>query len=69
MEGQKRYLQDFIDIVRRTPNGKGRGFHWWEPAWIPSKATRSVDHPNNWANLTLFDFRGNKLESLDAVKS
>ncbi|WP_276357199.1 glycoside hydrolase family 53 protein [Cohnella caldifontis] len=69
VEGQRRYLEDFMAVIRRTPNGKGRGFHYWEPAWIPSKEQWSVGHPNNWSNMTLFDFRGNKLASLDACRS
>ncbi|WP_040950093.1 glycoside hydrolase family 53 protein [Gorillibacterium massiliense] len=69
VEGQKRYLADLLAVIRRTPNGKGRGFHYWEPAWIPSKEQWSVGHPNNWSNLTLFDFKGNKLDSLNVLRS
>ncbi|WP_138494873.1 glycoside hydrolase family 53 protein [Paenibacillus pinistramenti] len=68
VEGQARYLTELMDMIRRTPDGRGRGFHYWEPAWIPSKEQWSVNHPNNWANLTLFDFKGNKLSSLDALR-
>ncbi|RED63977.1 glycoside hydrolase family 53 protein [Cohnella lupini] len=65
VEGQAAYLRDFAKLVADTPDGLGIGFHWWEPAWIPSQEQWSVGHPNNWANLTLFDFEGNKLHSLD----
>ncbi|RKP54089.1 antitoxin [Cohnella endophytica] len=69
VEGQAAYLRDFIAIIRDTPDGMGAGFHWWEPAWIPSQEEWSVGHPNNWSNLTLFDYEGNKLDSMDACKS
>ncbi|WP_240647212.1 glycoside hydrolase family 53 protein [Paenibacillus nanensis] len=68
VEGQAQYLRDFIAIVRGVPGGLGDGFYWWEPAWIPSKKEWSVGHPNNWSNLTLFDFRGEKLASMDVLK-
>lgn len=67
VEGQINYLQDFMSIIQRTPNDKGIGYYWWEPAWIPSKASWSVGHDNNWSNLTLFDYEGRKLESLPAA--
>lgn len=68
VEGQANYLRDFISIIKDTPEGKGIGFYWWEPAWIPSKEEWSVGHANNWSNLTLFDFSGKKLASLEALK-
>lgn len=68
VEGQVAYLRELIEIVRSVPDGLGAGFHWWEPAWIPSKTEWSVGHPNNWSNLTLFDYEGNKLASMEALK-
>lgn len=68
VEGQARYLQDFIEVIRSTPGGKGIGFHYWEPAWIPSKREWSVGHANNWSNLTLFDYEGKALDSLSVIK-
>ncbi|MFC5529490.1 glycoside hydrolase family 53 protein [Cohnella yongneupensis] len=68
VEGQAAYLRDFLEIIRGVPDGLGAGFHWWEPAWIPSKPDWSVGHPNNWSNLTLFDFEGNKLASMEVLK-
>lgn len=68
VEGQARYLQDLITIIKETPNGKGTGFYYWEPCWIPSKPEWSVGHANNWSNLTLFDYAGNKLKSLEVLK-
>lgn len=68
VEGQYEYLKDLIQIIQRTPNGRGVGIYYWEPCWIPYKDEWSVGHENNWANLTLFDYEGNKLKSLDAFK-
>lgn len=68
VEGQAHYLRDFISLIEQTPDDLGYGFYWWEPAWIPSQEQWSVGHPNNWANLTLFDFDGNKLSSMDELK-
>ncbi|WP_310551838.1 glycoside hydrolase family 53 protein [Paenibacillus glufosinatiresistens] len=68
VEGQTRYLSELMAVIRRTPDGRGRGFHYWEPAWIPSKSEWSVGHANNWSNLTLFDFKGNRLDSLDVLR-
>ncbi|MFC5465909.1 glycoside hydrolase family 53 protein [Lederbergia graminis] len=68
VEGQAKYLKDLITIIQQTPNQHGVGVYYWEPCWIPSKKQWSVGHDNNWANLTLFDFRGNKLESLNIFK-
>jgi len=65
VEGQAAYLRDFAKLIQETPGGLGVGFHWWEPAWIPSQEQWSVGHPNNWSNLTLFDREGNKLASLN----
>lgn len=66
-EGQAAYLREFMRIIRAIPHGLGAGFYWWEPAWIPSKTEWSVGHPNNWSNLTLFDFDGHKLPGLDVL--
>ncbi len=69
VEGQTAYLRDLIEIVQGVPDGLGAGFHWWEPAWIPYKEEWSVGHPNNWSNLTLFDYRGHKLASMEVLKT
>jgi arabinogalactan endo-1,4-beta-galactosidase len=31
-EGQKQFLEDVDRIVRETPNNRGKGIFWWEPA-------------------------------------
>ncbi|MCM3000607.1 arabinogalactan endo-1,4-beta-galactosidase [Paenibacillus cellulositrophicus] len=63
-EGQQAYLKALTDIIRRTPDGRGLGFYYWEPCWIPSQQVWSVGHANNWSNLTLFDHDGYPLPAL-----
>jgi len=33
-ENQKAFLEELIRLVQATPNGKGRGVCYWEPAWV-----------------------------------
>jgi len=33
-ENQKAFLEELIQRVQATPNGKGRGVCYWEPAWV-----------------------------------
>jgi len=63
-EGQAAYMKAFADVIRRTPGGRGIGFYYWEPCWIPSQREWSVGHANNWSNLTLFDHDGRPLPAL-----
>jgi arabinogalactan endo-1,4-beta-galactosidase len=55
-EGQKAFLKTVCDIVRRIPNGHGRGVLYWAPMWIAPKGQQA---PYN--NLALFDDNGNAL--------
>lgn len=66
VEGQKRWLKELIRRIKQVPGGLGLGLYYWEPCWIPSKPVWSVGHENNWSNLTMFDYGGNKLSSFDA---
>jgi arabinogalactan endo-1,4-beta-galactosidase len=34
-EGQKQFLEEVARIVRSTPNNRGKGIFWWEPAVLP----------------------------------
>ncbi|GIO32155.1 MULTISPECIES: glycoside hydrolase family 53 protein [Paenibacillus] len=63
-EGQAAYMKEFADVIRRTKGGRGIGFYYWEPCWIPSQREWSVGHANNWSNLTLFDHDGYPLPAL-----
>lgn len=66
VEGQKQWLLELMKRIKAVPDELGLGLYYWEPCWIPSKPTWSVGHENNWSNLTLFDYKGNKLDSLNA---
>lgn len=37
IEGQKKFLEAVAAIVRKTPNNRGKGLFWWEPA-APNKS-------------------------------
>jgi arabinogalactan endo-1,4-beta-galactosidase len=50
-EGQKEFLTAIDEIVRSTPNGRGKGIFWWEPAVPPSPI----------ASRGMFDRDGNAL--------
>ncbi|WP_310829368.1 glycoside hydrolase family 53 protein [Paenibacillus pedocola] len=65
VEGQAAYLRELHEVIHRTRQGRGIGCYYWEPAWIPSQHEWSVGHANNWSNLTLFDYEGRALASLD----
>lgn len=65
VEGQGQWLLAIMDAIKQLPDGLGMGLYYWEPCWIPSKPTWSVGHDNNWSNLAMFDYNGNKLDSLD----
>jgi arabinogalactan endo-1,4-beta-galactosidase len=49
--GQKAFLQEVDQIVRNTPDRRGRGIFWWEPA-VP---------PGPLASRGMFDQTGNAL--------
>lgn len=80
-EGQLRFMQDVIKVIENVPENRGRGFYYWEPAWIPVKgcgwATEAAlkytgeEGPggNEWANQALFDYDGNVLPALDYLKT
>ena len=50
-EGQREFLHQVNQIVRQTPNGRGKGIFWWEPA-----VTRSPIYSRG-----MFDQDGNAL--------
>ena len=79
IEGQHRFMNDLKEIILNVPNNKGIGFFYWEPEWIPIKngtyATSAgvkykkdkVKPSNTWDNMTLFDFKGNALNSIKVL--
>lgn len=80
LHGQTAYIQDLMSAIRSVPAGKGKGFFWWEAAWLPVPGSSWAKRPgweyvgrqgpigNEWANQTLFDFRGNVLPALAAIR-
>jgi len=65
--GQAQFLNDLVGRIKAVPDGRGKGFFYWEPEWIPVVgAGWKVGEGDQWDNVTLFDFKGNALRSLDA---
>jgi arabinogalactan endo-1,4-beta-galactosidase len=58
-QGQKAFLSAITKILKETNNNKGRGFFYWEPAYISKSPIGS-----SWEHLTTFDFNGNALSSI-----
>ncbi len=79
-DGQKDFMNELFRQLEAVPDKKARGFFYWEPAWIPARgsgwATESSlkyiedQGPcgNEWANQALFDYDGNALPALKAVR-
>ena len=81
VSGQYGFMEDFLERIRDVKNGKGKGFFWWEPAWIPIKGSgwatpaslKYINSPgpcgNEWANQALFDYDGNTLPTWELIRS
>lgn len=79
-EGQKQFLTDIFNIIKQVPENKGRGYFYWEAAWIPvagsgwatDEAIAYMEEKgpggNEWANQALFDYDGNALPALEVVR-
>lgn len=73
VQGQCDFMEDFLNRISHIKGDKGKGFFWWEPAWIPVKGSgwatpaslKYINDPgpcgNEWANQALFDYDGNTL--------
>lgn len=80
VQGQIDFTADFLNRVANVAEGRGKGFFWWEPAWIPvpgsgwatpaSLAYMNDPGPcgNEWANQALFDYDGNALSTLEIIR-
>ncbi len=51
-EGQREFLDEVTRIVMNTPNGRGKGIFWWEPA---------VGNRGSLGSRSFFDENGNSL--------
>lgn len=79
-EGQCAFMKDLLEKIASVPENKGRGFFYWEPAWIPVPgsgwatecALKYIEDKgpcgNEWANQALFDYEGNALPALKVVR-
>ena len=80
LEGQKEFMEELFRRIASVPEGKGRGYFYWEPAWIPVPGSgwatecslKYIEDKgpcgNEWANQALFDYRGNALPTWEAVR-
>jgi len=62
--GQHAFLADLMGIVANAPERRGRGVFYWAPEWIAAPSSGSA-----WENVTLFDFSGEVLGSVEAFDS
>lgn len=79
-EGQKAFMNKLFDIIASVPENKGRGWFYWEPAWIPvpgsgwatESSLKYIEDKgpcgNEWANQALFDYSGNALPAFEAIR-
>lgn len=78
--GQSLFLADLMNRISRVKNQRGKGFFYWEPEWIPVQGStwstaegRRYIHDDcegghTWANQALFDFDGQVLPALKAIR-
>ena len=79
-EGQSAFMRDIMTLIRDIPENRGKGFVYWEPAWLPvpgcgwaneaALAYTGEQGPggNEWANQALFDYDGNALPALKTIR-
>ena len=80
-QGQYDFMEDFLNRISHIKGGKGKGFFYWEPAWIPVPGSgwatpaslKYMNDPgpcgNEWANQALFDYDGNALPTLSRMRN
>lgn len=78
--GQSMFMTQLMNRIRNVKNQRGKGFFYWEPAWLPVEgSTWSTiegrkyigdvsEGGNSWANQALFDFNGNALPALKSIR-
>lgn len=79
-EGQCGFMQRLMTIIKNIPDGRGKGFIYWEAAWIPVPGSgwateTAIDYMkekgpvgNEWANQALFDYEGHTLPALETIR-
>lgn len=78
--GQATFMSRLLNLLASIPDGRVRGFYYWEPAWLPvsgsswatdaGRAYLHSDSPlgNEWANQALFDEYGNALPAWNIIR-
>jgi len=78
-QGQFDFMNDLESTILNVANDRGLGYFYWEPTWLPEPGAvwgtqAGVDYANDtftptntWDNLTLFDFNGNALSSINVL--
>ena len=61
-EGQANFLAKVKEIIKKMPEGRGKGLLYWAPTWIPTPKEHSP-----YANLATFDEQGHALPSVDVL--
>lgn len=79
-EGQRAFMEKFLEELGTVKHGLGIGYFYWEPAWLPvagsgwatKESLEYMNDPgpcgNEWANQGLFDYEGNALPALEVIK-
>ncbi|MCX5800832.1 MAG: arabinogalactan endo-1,4-beta-galactosidase [Candidatus Eisenbacteria bacterium] len=62
VEGQREFLKREKGVIESIPYSRGAGMFYWAPEYISVPGLESA-----WENVTLFDFQGRALSSLDAL--
>lgn len=67
VQGQATGLRDVMATVASVNDNRGLGVFYWAPDWVINEKVgwKSNGGGNGWDNLTLFDTKGNALESMD----
>lgn len=80
VQGQYDFMEDFLNRISHIKGNKGKGFFYWEPAWIPVAGSgwatpaslKYMDDKgpcgNEWANQALFDYEGNALPTWNLIR-
>ena len=80
VQGQADFTKDFLNRISHIKGNKGKGFFYWEPAWIPVAGSgwatpASLKYMNDkgpcgneWANQALFDYEGNALPTWNLIR-
>lgn len=67
VQGQATALRDVMATVSSVNDNRGLGIFYWAPDWVPNPKVgwKNPDGGNGWDNQTLFDTKGNALDSMD----